>query len=299
MRCVLTLAKRAPSALLLAAQLAALLLYPFMIGNDVGRSLFSVFGIAILGLVVLAVRTTPGLTWVTVLLGIPATVLLLIQAVTQSDALLAYSSAFEAVLYFYAAGAMLAYMLEDQVVTRDELFAIGADVHAAGVGVRVRVHRLPGDRPRQLHRRRRRRARDRSWMDLLFLSFTTLSSTGLGDVVPVQPFARGLVMLEMVAGRRLPDDRRLAPRRADGHAPALSGAERRAPWHAATASSSQRSLSATPAWPLTFRQVIVCRATSASSSSHRSRFLTGCLAAVRQPRCSQPTYQRLTIASIT
>ena len=53
---VLTLAKREPSALLLAAQLAALLLYPFMIGNDVGRSLFSVFGIAILGLVVLAVR---------------------------------------------------------------------------------------------------------------------------------------------------------------------------------------------------------------------------------------------------
>jgi hypothetical protein len=41
---------------------------------------------------------------------------------------------------------------------------------------------------------------DRSWMELLFLSFTTLSSTGLSDVVPVQPFARGLVMLEQVAG---------------------------------------------------------------------------------------------------
>ena len=37
-------------------------------------------------------------------------------------------------------------------------------------------------------------------MELLFLSFTTLSSTGLSDVVPVQPFARGLVMLEQVAG---------------------------------------------------------------------------------------------------
>ena len=37
-------------------------------------------------------------------------------------------------------------------------------------------------------------------MELLFLSFTTLSSTGLGDVVPVKPFARGLVMFEMVAG---------------------------------------------------------------------------------------------------
>jgi hypothetical protein len=37
-------------------------------------------------------------------------------------------------------------------------------------------------------------------MELLFLSFTTLSSTGLSDVVPVLPFARALVMMEQVAG---------------------------------------------------------------------------------------------------
>jgi len=40
----------------------------------------------------------------------------------------------------------------------------------------------------------------RSWMELLSLSFTTLSSVGLGDVIPVHPFARALVMLEQVAG---------------------------------------------------------------------------------------------------
>jgi hypothetical protein len=37
-------------------------------------------------------------------------------------------------------------------------------------------------------------------MELLFLSFTTLSSTGLSDIVPIRPFARSLVMLEQVAG---------------------------------------------------------------------------------------------------
>jgi hypothetical protein len=41
---------------------------------------------------------------------------------------------------------------------------------------------------------------DRTWMELLFLSFTNLSSTGLSDVVPIKPFARALVMLEQVAG---------------------------------------------------------------------------------------------------
>ena len=123
---MLGIARREPSAILLAAQLAAVLLYPFMEGSDVGRALFSVFGIAILGLVVLAVRKTPGLNWVALLLGAPATVLLLIQAVTRSDDLLPYSSALEAVLYLYAAGALIAYMLADHEITRDELYAVGA-----------------------------------------------------------------------------------------------------------------------------------------------------------------------------
>src|SRR5215212_11241422 len=94
--------------------------------GSAGRALFSVFGIAILGLVVLAVRSSPGLTWVGILLGVPATVLLLIQAISGSDALLPYSSAVEAALYFYAAGALIAYMLADHVITKDELFAVGA-----------------------------------------------------------------------------------------------------------------------------------------------------------------------------
>ena len=123
---MLRLARKEPSAILLFAQLAGVLLYPFMEDSGAGRALFSVFGIAILGLVVLAVRSTPALTWVGVLLGLPATVLLLIQAVTGDDALLPYSSALEAVLYFYAAGALIAYMLADHDITRDELFAVGA-----------------------------------------------------------------------------------------------------------------------------------------------------------------------------
>lgn len=196
---VLTLVRREPSALLLAAQLAAVLIYPFMLASDVGRSLFSLFGIAILGLVVLAVRSTPGLNGVVILLGVPAAVLLLIQAVTRSDDLLAYSSAFEAVIYLYAAGAMLAYMLADQEVTRDELFAIGATftllAWAFAYTYTVCQAIDPGSFTAAVDP-----SGDRSWMELLFLSFTTLSSTGIGDVVPVRPFARGLVMFEMIAG---------------------------------------------------------------------------------------------------
>jgi hypothetical protein len=195
---VLAVAKREPSAFLLAGQLAGILLYPLMTGS-VGRALFSIFGIALLGLVVLAVRHSPGLTVVAIGLALPASVLLLIQAVTGSDDLLPYSSALEAVLYFYAAGALIAYMLEDHEVTRDELFAVGATftlvawafayVYVVCQAIEPETFTAAVDP-----------AGERTWMELLFMSFTTLSSTGLGDVIPVKSFGRGVVMIEQLAG---------------------------------------------------------------------------------------------------
>ena len=191
-------ARREPSSILLSAQLAALLLFPLMEGA-VGRALFSVFGIALLALVVIAVRSTPGLTWVVLLLGVPATLLLLIQASTDSDALFPYSSALEAVLYFYAAGAMIAYMLADHEITRDELFAVGATFTLGAWAFAYAYVVVQAIEPQSFTAAIDPRA-DRTWMELLFMSFTTLSSTGLSDVVPVKAFARGVVMLEQVAG---------------------------------------------------------------------------------------------------
>jgi len=196
---VLRVARREPNAILFAAQLAGVLLYPFMEGHEVGRALFSIFGIGILGLVVLAVRRSPGLTSVSILLGIPATVLLLIQAVSRSDTLLPYSSAFEALLYFYAAGALMAYILGDHRITRDELFAVGATftlvAWAFAYSFTVVQAIAPGSYTAAVNPHAAR-----SWMELLFLSFTTLTSTGLSDVVPIKAFARALLMIEELAG---------------------------------------------------------------------------------------------------
>ena len=196
---MLQLARRQPSAILLAAQLGAVLLYPFMETSDVGRALFSVFGIAILGLVVLAVRSSTSSTWIGLVLGLPATVLLLIQVVTGDDALLPYSSALEAVLYFYAGSALIAYMLADHEITRDELFAVGATftlvAWAFAYSYTVCQAIEPGSFTAAIDP-----GGERTWMELLFLSFTTLTSTGLSDVTPVKPFARSLVMIEQLAG---------------------------------------------------------------------------------------------------
>jgi hypothetical protein len=193
------LAKREPSAILFLTQLAAVLVYPFLEGSDVGRALFSALGIALLGLVVLAVRTTPGLTLVAIVLGVPATVLLLIQAVTGDDALLPWSSAFEAALYFYAAYALIAYMLADHYITRDELWAVGATFTLVAWAFAYTYIVCQAVSPESFTAAVNPTG-DRTWIELLFLSFTTLTSTGLSDVVPVKAFARALVMIEQLAG---------------------------------------------------------------------------------------------------
>jgi len=186
--------RREPSAVLFFVQVAGLLLYPFMEGRGSGRPLLSAFGILVLGLVVLAVRSSPGLTGVAVLLGVPATVLLLIQAITGDDTLLPYSSALEAVLYFYAAYALIAYMLEDHRITRDELFAVGATFTLAAWAFAYVYQVVQAAEPGSFG------DAERTWMDLLFLSFTTLTSTGLSDITPTEPFARAVNMFEQLAG---------------------------------------------------------------------------------------------------
>jgi Ion channel len=189
--------RRTPSALLLIAQLAGVLLYPFMEDTSAGQAAFAVFGLLVLALAVLAIRVTPFLSWVGLLIAAPAVVLLGIQVFTAREELFPWSSGFEAVLYFYAAMSMLAYMLEDTHVDTDELFALGAVFTLlawAFAYVYVVVQALD---PASF-------AADgsgtRTWMELLFLSFTTLSSTGLSDITPTAGHARSVVMLEQVAG---------------------------------------------------------------------------------------------------
>jgi hypothetical protein len=150
-------------------------------------------------LAVVSVRSTPGLTWVSICLGIPAVALSLVDAFNPTDAVVAISAVFHAAFYFYAAYSMLRYMLSDQVVTTDELYATGATFTLVAWGfayLYVFVQALvPGSFIAAVDL-----GNDRTWMELLFLSFTTLSSTGLSDVVPITAWARSVVMIEQLAG---------------------------------------------------------------------------------------------------
>jgi hypothetical protein len=90
-------------------------------------------------------------------------------------------------------------MLADHEITRDELFAVGATFTLLAWAFAYSYLVVQAIEPESFTAAVDPQA-DRSWIEVLFLSFTTLTSTGLSDVVPVKPFARSLVMIEQLAG---------------------------------------------------------------------------------------------------
>lgn len=190
---------RHPSAVLLAVQLLGVLLYPLMEDTPGGQAAFGAFGIFVLGLALWVIRRSPWLSWIGFLLALPIVALLAVNALAPQAVLRTLTAALEAAFYFYATGSLIAYMLQDDVASTDEFFAVAATftllawgfAHLYGVCQAL----IPGSFAGAVDP-----DRDRTWMDLLFLSFTTLSGVGLGDIVPVKPMARALVMLAELAG---------------------------------------------------------------------------------------------------
>ena len=146
-----------------------------------------------------AVRKTPALAWVALILGAPAVVCNVLEIVwPESDGLLLASALLHAPFYFYVSYGMIRYLFHDDRVTRDELYATGAAFTVVAWGfayvfVACRViwpGSFVGAEGNETH----------AFFDLLFLSFTNLTSVGLSDILPVLGHARSFVMIEQVAG---------------------------------------------------------------------------------------------------
>ncbi|UQY34187.1 two pore domain potassium channel family protein [Pseudomonas fulva] len=190
---------RYPSASLLFVQLLGIVLYPFMERLSEGRAIVGAFGIVVLAMSLRMVRSSPTIQWIAFTQA--ACILMLTVAVEfeSNTALSILLAALESSFYFYAAGGLIAYMMEDQRASTDELFAVGATftllawafAHAFSVCQLV----SPGSFSAAIDPEAQR-----TWVELLFLSFTTLSGVGLSDIIPLRPFARALVMLEQFAG---------------------------------------------------------------------------------------------------
>jgi hypothetical protein len=183
-----------PSAVLLLGQVVAVLAYPFLDDSTAGRAGLGVLQLLLLLAAVAAVRLTPAFSWAAIIFGGPATIFAVWESVAPDEGWVVLTSAyFHVPFYLFVSYALIRYLFHDDVVTRDELFATGAAFTVVAwafaylyAAVQVIWPGSFGDH--------------RQWFDLLYLSFTTLTSVGLSDIVPVLPHARSVVMLEQIAG---------------------------------------------------------------------------------------------------
>lgn len=188
-----------PSGVLLTAQLIEVLAYPFAGDTPLGRTIIGLFGVLVLAVAVYAVRATPALTWVAVVLGLPVVALTVAEGFFPSnEQVVLWSALLHAAFYGYTGYGLIRYLFDDSWVTRDEIFAVGANFTVvswmfAHLFMAVQVV-WPGSFVAfqgEGHR---------TFLELLYLSFANLTSVGLSDVTAVLPHARSVVIIEQVAG---------------------------------------------------------------------------------------------------
>ena len=191
--------KRLPSAWLLALQLLMLAILPFTMGSLNSNAM--VWGLGTLALLLIAaiIRRSP-------IYSVVGFGLVLIALVLSINMLLGHTSHYlqlasnlvEAAVYIYAEAGLLMYMFADRYVTRDELFAAAAvfTLFAWAFAFLYNACQIayPGSFTSLEDPVRR------SWVELLFLSFSVQSNTGLSDITPVTAQARMLVALQMFVG---------------------------------------------------------------------------------------------------
>jgi hypothetical protein len=130
--------------------------------------------------------------------GLPAVVMTMLEAVLPGEDWVTLTSALlHAPFYFYVAYSTIRYLFHDDRVTTDELFAIGAAFTVVAWGFAyvylAVVIIVPGSIAPLSDGSER-------FFELLFFSFSNLTSVGLSDILPAASHARSWVILEQVAG---------------------------------------------------------------------------------------------------
>lgn len=188
-----------PSAWLLLLQLLILILTAAPNSSPSYRAVLWVLGVLVLLLIAKVIRQTPMFTFLGLsFVGGAVTFSTMIILGAQDPNIQIIAHSFEALAYFSAAYGLLSYMFADRYLTKDELFAAGAvfTLIAWGFAFLYSICQqiYPGsfDNPDV--------SGLQSWLDLLFLSFSLQSATGLSDLMPVSTPARVLAMLQMFCG---------------------------------------------------------------------------------------------------
>ena len=188
-----------PSAWLLLLQLVSIVIHPMLETSKFSQAIFSCFNVVALALAVWVVNRSPAINWVAWVLALPAVILTLMYVINDHAQYLLWAQTLESIMYFYTAIGLVMYMFNDHIITHDELFAAATTftVLAWGFALAYSVCQqvYPGSITGLLNP-----DQPRTWVELIFLSFSILSSTGYGDVMLVHPIAKVIGTFQMFIG---------------------------------------------------------------------------------------------------
>jgi hypothetical protein len=192
---------RLPNAWLLFSLVALVFTYPLLADLPEGRAATAIFDVIILILALRASHAGFGETWVGYALALPAVALQIFAAFDDSRHVYAASLIAGAIFHSFVVVNLLRYMLADSVMTLDELFA-AAGLYVLMAFVFAYIYTLiehwhpgafvinPLNNPDG----------GVEWWDMLYFSFTSLTSVGFGEITPAQDQARSVVMIEQMIG---------------------------------------------------------------------------------------------------
>jgi hypothetical protein len=186
-------------ASLFYAQVALFVLLPFLQGSEGGRIGINLFNLVIMITAVTAMGRSRLAMATALLLALPAFALAAAGIVSGEILYLVVSWGFSAGVYVLALISLMQYIFSVEEMTTDKLYGAASAYLLLGVlwaymyALLERVY--PGSfaiagAP----------AREANIGDLIYFSFTTLTTTGFGDIVPVLRHAQMLTILEQVTG---------------------------------------------------------------------------------------------------
>ncbi|MCU4413123.1 two pore domain potassium channel family protein [Acinetobacter sp. WU_MDCI_Axc73] len=189
-----------PSAWLLIVQFFILILSSITNDSHISyRAISWVLGALALLLIAKVIRQSPAFTALGLFFVSGALLFsILILLGYREPAIQITAHIFESMAYFYAAYGLLRYMFADRYLTKDEMFAAGAvfTLLAWGFAFLYNICQLidPHSFIKPEH------VGLKSWLDIIFLSFSLQSATGLSDIVPSGAAARVIAIIQMFGG---------------------------------------------------------------------------------------------------
>jgi hypothetical protein len=178
--------------------LALIAVVPFVPPTPLGRYVVAGINAFVVVATVAAVGRTVLSFVIVLLLAVPALAFHYLGVVTGDPEPLAMSWAFAAALYAVTVTYLLRYVFQPEVMTADKLYGAAAAYLMLGLlwcyVYALLDHHYPrsfsvGGQPAPLE-----------IIDALYFSFTVLTSTGFGDIVPLTRQARAICVVEQLVG---------------------------------------------------------------------------------------------------